>query len=388
MRNNFELLQKVSGNFSLFPVIKANAYGHGASLIGRCLEDDFSVNQLPLFCVAQTQEALELRKSGLNREILVLSFFEKEDFGLAAENNFSLVMSSTRDLEWLLEQSPAVQKKTRLHLKFNTGMNRLGFSSEETTDLLSDGGLFDKLLKSSASIEGLMSHLARSEEDPKIMSHQQGQDLEAIVSRVNKRLGDSGRPACRWVHLANSASLDRGLLPGVANAGRPGLRLLGAFQDVADLKSAETAGVKFIPVLSMHAQLRKVFEVPAGSGVGYGQRFKATRNSLIGTLGMGYADGIRRQCLTQTQSALVKSVSIFGTRVPIVGTISMDMVGIDLSEHPLREKIQKDFKTQSPIWGTWIGEGLAIEEIAGSLGTISYEIFCGLNRRIKRSVVE
>jgi alanine racemase len=388
LRSNFEAIQKSSGGLALFPVIKANGYGHGASLMARCLEEDFDSTKLPLFCVAQTQEALELRKAGIKREILILSSFEKADFNLGAENNFSFVISSARDLIWVLDQTSSVQKRLNLHLKFNTGMNRLGFSELEAEDLLSHEGLLERLLKTPATVSGLMSHLARSEEDPKLLSESQAAAFLVFVERTKILLAKSHRDPIRWVHLANSASLSRGLMKGIANSGRPGLRLLGSFQDGEDLESHRKESLLYQPILSLVAPIRKIFEVPKGFGIGYGHRFSTNRKSLIATLGIGYADGLRRRCGTQSKSQSVKSVSILGFRVPMVGTISMDMIGVDLTDHPKLSEIMADISSDKPVTGTWIGEGLRIEEISDALETISYEIFCGLNRRIKRSIVE
>jgi alanine racemase len=385
LRSNFSALREISGSLAIFPVIKANGYGHGAVLVAKALEDAFDSQALPLFCVAQTVEAVELRKAGIRREILILSSFDKDDFELAIQENFALTLSSSRDLEWLLEKPESVLRKLKVHLKFNTGMNRLGLACSEVH--LQDP-LLEKTFRSPVQIDGVMSHLARSEENPALLTDGQSKLFDEVAARVRERLSAAGKKPVNWFHLANSASMNRRLSKGLANAGRPGLRLLGVYQDGADRDQNISESASFTPVMTLVSPLRKLFEIGAREGVGYGHRFVSQRNSLIATLAMGYADGLRRRLSSQARSVRAGSFSLMGHRCPIAGTVSMDMVGIDLSDHPQRKLILEKYHRGESVEATWIGGDLRAEEVADSLETISYEIFCGLSHRIKRSLVE
>jgi alanine racemase len=291
LKNNFQNLRKLSAGLSLFPVIKANAYGHGAALIAAELEKNCDEKELPMFCVAQFKEALELREAGIRRRILILSSFEFEDLKRSKELSLSFVVSSPKDLESVLGLDSKKQSECHVHLNFNTGMNRLGISSREFETGQQDA-LVEKLCRSSVHLEGAMTHLARSEEDPALLTNQQVASFAACLTRIKKF---SPRMPT-WIHISNSASMHRSFLPGLVNAARPGLRLLGSYLDLEDLQeNAPQQNLPFEAVLSLHLPIRNLFTVKEGEGVGYGQRFKARRDSLLATVCVGHADGICRQ---------------------------------------------------------------------------------------------
>ncbi len=385
--NNVQSLRTAGDNIALFPVIKANAYGHGASLIAHELERHFDEAALPLFCVAQYSEALELRAAGVKRRLLVLSSFEANDLSSSLGANLSFVLSDQRDLENFRNLELQKQASSRVHLNINTGMNRLGLSSERIL-----AGEYDDILeglaRSPGIVEGVMTHLARSEEDAEIFTAQQASSFNKVLDKILPLFQGKSKEAF-WIHLANSAAVEQRLLTGRVNAARPGLRIYGVYQDLADRSQQDAENLSaFQPVLKVIAPIRSCFRVAAGEGAGYGQRFRAQRDSILATLCIGYADGLRRSLGPRQNSVGEGGFFLRGHFVPVAGTVSMDMVMVDLTEHPECSKIEEDWRTGKSVECEWIGPHQLVEEIASQLSTISYEIFCGLSHRLPRRWVE
>jgi alanine racemase len=388
LRENFALLRAHSGNQALFPVIKANSYGHGAVPVARILEAAYGPVELPLFCVARWAEMEELRGAGITRGILVLSHVGAEEVERASVGSRTgevhLCVNGMDDVERLLALSARGRRSLAgLHLNLNTGMNRLGFRVQETPRSPELAAAVPRLLEAGFSIRGIMSHLARSEEEPPAYTQQQHALFLAAIEALRREWPGKAFP--EWIHLSNSSSIGRAL-PGT-NACRPGILLWGAYQDPAHRQQA--AKLELRPVLEARAPLRQVIRVRAGEGVGYGHRFKAPRDSLIGTVCLGYADGLPRTLSRRADQDWKAGFVLRGQRVPLAGTVSMDMAMVDLTEHPEGPAIEAALaKPGHTEWAWWIGQGQTAEDVAEAAGTISYEIFCRLALRLRRRVVE
>lgn len=381
--HNFRLLHKLSGGKEVFPVVKADAYGHGAIPVARILEKSLSAKLLPLFCVARVAEALELRRAGVKRRILVLSHFTREDVE-AAKAPFELAVHSMADLKTLAALGPRNRKKiSALHLNLNTGMNRLGFRA---FDLREDIGLLLQALKMISRLgipwRGIMSHFACSEQE---VSLNQEQEHRFILFSEALRAGWAKlaprRPFPKDIHMANSAAATRGLATSEAfTAFRPGIYLWGARHGSDPTR--EVPGLR--PVMRVRAPLRQVFRVPAGETLGYGQRYRCARETWVGTVAFGYADGLRRSLSRTLRDADEISFYVEGVRAPILGTVSMDMTMIDLTDHPRREALVRKQERGTLPWAYWISEQQPAETIAAHLGTIPYEVFCSIAHRVNR----
>ena len=385
--HNFETLSRVYGDRPLFPVIKANAYGHGSDVIALTLERFFDATRLPYVCVARLGEAVRLRQCGVRRPILVLSQFDEEEFG-EFPSDTELVVSSRRDLD-IFRKLPADRraKVAGIQIEIDTGMHRTGFGSGE------EAMEFAAALKAlGLSTTGLMSHLARGEEDPALLSAAQCSAFGNLVKHVLASWGARvGGAAPKWIHVANSPGILRHQGETMTNAARPGLHLYGAWANCADraLADAVLSGERLKPVMRVKGPLRQIQVVPAGDGVGYGHRFRCTRERLIGTFNLGYADGVPRSLSRAEKDDWTVGLAVEGHRVPFAGTVSMDLVMVDLSDHPKANEWRSALSAgRFPlVEAEWLGPGQPVEDVADALGTISYEVFCALPSRLPRVVV-
>lgn len=369
------------GGLAYIPVLKADAYGHGALTIARILEGATNERECPYFAVARLAEATELRASGVARPLLVLSEFS-ETAGMWP-SGVDLVVSSAADVEFLKAQRPRIGG---VHFDINTGMNRLGLH-------LAPGlatrvaGWARELAALGISTRGLMTHLARAEDAPEILSRRQFADFTQFVSALRAQWPAEAGKFPAWIHGANSPGAAQGL--GAADAGvftafRPGIHLWGC----RDVPSTPVR-VELKPVARVGAPIRQFHLCAAGEGVGYGHRFVCTRPSLLGTVALGYADGVDRRLSRRADEAWKLGFVIDGIRVPVAGTVSMDLTTVDLTDHPARAQWETQVgRGETPaVFAEWIAPGQSAEEIAGHLGTISYEILCRLGRRLPRRLL-
>jgi alanine racemase len=391
LRANFDLLSKPRAAskppLALMPVVKANAYGHGALAISTFLEKHYSDERLPYFCVARWTELEELRRGGLRRPLLVLSQYSAEEISQSSCENVSLMVSSPHDLSILSDLDP--QKRGSLsgvHIHFNTGMNRLGWPHTISDESLKN--LFSRLLAMGLKVEGLSTHLARSEEDPQYFTNLQQNRFEALVERTRNMWQPEWGVFPRWIHAANSAGIFRNL-GASTNAARPGLFLWGVHQDLDTQRELEMrfSDLRLRPILSLRAPLRDVYWVQEAEGVSYGHRYVAPSRRRVGVVSMGYADGLLRSLSRRHDDPSLLNFWIEGHAAPIIGTVTMDMTLVDLSEHPGVEAIAERVLTaKEPVWASWIGPEQPIEKHAEALGTISYEVLCSVSHRVKREV--
>lgn len=392
LASNFEQLSIVGASTprALFPVVKSNAYGLGADMVALELERRFDETRMPYVCVARWDEALRLRKAGLQREILVLSQYSLEDLLQNTDKKISLLVGSRGDFEILRQLNPEARGRIRsLHLDLDTGMNRLGLK------LMKSGGDFaneDEVLRNLAALKipvsGVSTHMARGEEDPGIFSDTQIESFSKTLNILKSKWShyfDEKFP--QWIHVSNSPASCR-VKCDFETARRPGILLWGAYQDLRSRKEMESAypELKIKPVLSMKACLRKTLWVEPGEGVSYGHRFVATRKTLIGVLSVGYADGVSRSLSRSAEQASSAPLKFWmdSFAVPIVGTVTMDMLMVDLTDHPRALEYVAKTQRGEAVWAWWICDQQPVEQHAEALGTISYEVLCGITSRVKR----
>jgi alanine racemase len=326
LRRNVRRLRDVLGGSELWAVVKADAYGHGAVDVARtALEEGAGA-----LCVATVAEALELRDAFREAGILVM--------GPTAGREVAVARDARLELAVLDGQIP---EGVPVHLKLDTGMGRWGLA---------------ELTEPSGNVVGLMTHLATADTDLDFARAQVARFEEATKEYVHLTR-----------HVANSAAALR--LPEARfDAARCGVALYGLSPFGTD--PAED-GLE--PVLGWQSLLGQVKRLAAGESTGYGRRFVAERDTWIGIVPVGYADGFRRD-MTGTQ------VIVEGERRPVVGTISMDALAVELAE-PL--------PAGTPV--TLIGGGMLAEEHAAVAETINYEIVSKIDSRpirAKRTVLD
>lgn len=341
-------------------VVKANAYGHGLLPVARALA------RTDAYAVARVEEALALREAGLAHPVLLLEGpLAPADLDQAARFHLDLVIHSDEQLGMLAHyRGPA---RFTLWLKFDTGMHRLGFPLETFDAVLSRV----KSLSCVARPLRLMTHLACAEERDHPHTRRQ---LERIRSTLSARGCD--------LSVANSAAVltlpetlqspraaaDAPTTP--CNWVRPGLMLYG----ISPLPGRDAGAVGLLPAMTFETRLIALRRVATGESVGYGATWTAARDSLVGIAAAGYGDGYPRGLPSGTP------VLVDGHRAPLAGRISMDMLAVDLTDHP-----------GTPVVGDTVrlwGQGLPVERIAEAAGMIPYELVCGITQRVAMEVVD
>jgi alanine racemase len=336
----------------LMPVVKADAYGHGAAVVGRHL----AALGAPLLAVSYVEEALALRRAGVTVPVVLLAGFRKGQVPALVESDLTPVVSTPGGVEGLLAELPAGGRRLTVHVKVDTGMSRLGLAPaqlEQAVRRLGDSGLVE--------VQGLMTHLASADESEEATRRQLDLFDEALL-----RLHARGiRP--RWVHAANSAGL--AFLRPSHTLARPGLLLYG----LRPRPLAPPIDVR--PVLSVTADLALVKDVPAGTAVSYGGIWVARRPSRVGTIPLGYADGVpRTDAMSRGGRFVVK-----GESVPVIGRVCMDFTMADLTGHPGVEEGDEAvlFGDEPDAW-----------EVAGRAGTNAWAVLTAIDPRLARVYVK
>jgi alanine racemase len=363
-------LQVIRGHIGPKPkilaVVKSNAYGLGAVPISKALDKD----GVDWFGVTSADEGVELRESGIRKPILILTGFWPGEEKRLIDNDLTPVVTQVDDLGHLERAAKARSNKSNrvpFHLKINTGMNRLGIEPPEIE-------AFVKVLAECRHIElgGTFTHFASAEDFKARQTDAQEQLFRACVERL-RALGVS--PGT--VHMANSGAICA--RPSTwADMVRPGAIIYGYHQsfEPPQKKAEVMAQMPFKPCLSLGARIITLRDVPPGEAVGYGARFVAERPSRIAVINAGYADGIMRQ-RTNRGSALLR-----GRTVPLVGTISMDLTTLDVTDVP--EATLGDVVT---VYGRDGDLTIEASDVARELGTVTSDLLCALGRRVPRYYV-
>lgn len=392
LASNFEQLAcaGTSKTLPLFPVVKANAYGLGATLVALELEKRFDSKRMPYVCVARWSEAEQLRQSGFKRNILVLSQYSLVELARSDLEGISLMVGTLGDLEILKKLD--LQSRSRicsLHLDLDTGMNRIGFKiAPKGADFEKHSDVLKVLATLNHPIEGISTHLARAEDANEKFSNKQIVKFESHLKSFENSWKDffPNQEFPQWIHVNNSAGSCRETC-SKETARRPGILMWGAHQNSNTRREFENEStIRIKPVLSMRACLRKTMWIEAGEGVSYGHRYVSSQKKLIGMLSVGYADGVSRQLSTdasQSEGSRLK-FWIDSFAVPIVGTVTMDMVMVDLSDHPKAQEYAAQVKRGEDVWAYWICKDQPVEAHADALNTITYEVLCDLTARVKR----
>jgi len=349
IRDNFRALRNHAGSRGVIPVIKADAYGHGAVHVARTLEP----MGVAMFAVAYVDEAIVLRKAGIATPILVLTGFAPDQLGDVFAHRLTPVIS-TREQLIALEALPLDEDRSRLHvhIKVDTGMSRLGFRIHELEPAIHR--LEDV---EGVRIDGLMTHLASADEDEIATTKQLDLFDEAII-----RLETLGvRP--RLIHAANSAGM--ACVRETHTAVRPGLLLYG----LAPRPISPQIAVR--PAMSLRARVALVKTVAAGTPVSYGGRFVAATETRIATINAGYADGIPRTNVMREKGALRHGP----TTLPVAGTVCMDLTMLDATGAP-------GLKPGDEV--TVFGEAPTAWDLAEWAGTNAWQILTSVGPRVPR----
>lgn len=340
--HNLDRIKSLAPGKNIIAMLKANAYGCGVRQVAPVLD-----GKVDAFGVACLEEALAIRSLGIQTHIILFQgVFSPEEYNTVVQNHFGCVIHHMRQLEWLL--NTPLPHPVKLWVKVNTGMHRLGFKMHELSTLL---GALKKCAWVDKNI-GLMTHLACSDEPQRPENLQQISLFESI-----NRTGFNQRS------IANSAAIIS-FPEAHADVIRPGIMLYGVSPFM--YKTASDLGL--IPVMRLMSAVTTIHHNSPLAQVGYGGSWHSDKPSVIGVVSAGYGDGYPRHIAPNTP------VWIKGREVTIVGRISMDMLTVDLTEHP---DIQAGDLVE--LWGP----NILIERIAKSAGTIGYELMCQTSERVR-----
>lgn len=352
LRHNVKTLRALAQKEWFCPMIKGDAYGHGIVEVARTLE----ASNVDAIGVALVEEGLALRTAKVEMPVLVFGWLSEESARACASQRLTPVISRWSDLEIFAKLN--LPKGFPIHLKFNTGMNRLGFSPSEV------GSVREFIAKASVKVEGVCSHLAHGEDWA-----QSSGDSNRQASRLMEVAAQFKDLKC--VHLLNSAALlTKGPIKGFGV--RPGIAVYGAGV------GADSMGLK--PVMSFRTHVGLIHRLNEGDGVSYDFRWRAKQNdTVVGVLPVGYADGLVR-LLTNRGHVLIS-----GERVPIVGTVCMDYIMVDLTQ--IAEKKKMEVGEPVTLWGLQRDCVLGVDEVAKQAETISYELLTGVSSRVPRHYI-
>ncbi|MGZ3691589.1 MAG: alanine racemase [Pseudobdellovibrio sp.] len=365
--DNWSVIQKIAGDERFIcPMVKANAYGHGAVEVSQALGDVGA----KAFGVCLIEEGLQLREAGISSEILVFGGFDKPGAAKITEYQLTPVVSSWAQIKALEAEADTTVK---VHLKFNTGMSRLGFEATDA-EKLSDYFKKTKLLK----LKALLTHLAISEDSA---------ETDGMTSRqLNSfmKIEDFFSSHSLFSHVFNSgAIIALGSLQQAENNNhllmkrkwgfRPGLMLYG-YQPLMEIQNKNLK-----PVMTFKTAVESIRVLSEGETVSYGAKWKASKKSYIATLPVGYADGLSR-LLSNQGYVLIK-----GERAPIVGTVCMDYIMVDVTALVESKKIDTTHEEEVILFGyDEQNNFLSAEEYAKHMQTISYEVLTSVGYRVPR----
>ncbi len=357
IEHNFLLLGKyLPDNMKKLAVVKADAYGHGAEKIAKLLSD-----RVDYFGVARADEAVELRRAGIqNTKILILGHTAPYHYSVLFKHDLIPTVYNFDEALALEEAARSYGQSLDIHLALNTGMNRIGFELDDES--------FEKIVKISAfeyiRIDGIFSHFADADNG-----------LDATFTKLQlerfrtftERLASAGISGCVR-HLFNSAALIT--LPPEFDMVREGICLYGL--SPSDTVAGErTAGL--IPAMSLRSEVIHIHKISPGTPVSYGCHFKADKETVVATVCAGYADGVPRAISNKGY------VLINGRRARILGSVCMDQLMCDVTDIP-------NVRSGSvvTVFGR-DGDGyIGADEVGDTAGTISYEIICGISKRVPR----
>ena len=370
LSENIKILSGLAGESSFFcPMIKANSYGHGALVVAKKLQSIGLKN----VGVISIEEALQIKSLSRKMEIYVFSSFDKKQIDLIDSYGFIPVVGQWEDLKNL---AGSQKKEISFHIKFNLGMNRLGFQSSEVSVLI-------EYIKSypCLNLTGLCSHLSEGETaglGRNNWTTQQIGSFKKICCKFQNAFPDQDLQchllgSVGWLALWSHSKLDPilGFRPGICLYG---IKSPVAFKSKAVKKKYNSLNLKNVSCLKSFVVQSRILSV--GQSVSYGRTWIAKKKSVLAVVSMGYADGLPYRLSNKAE------VLFRGKRVPIVGRVCMDFFMIDATAVVDEQEICKG--EEVVIFGPQKNNFIPIEEQAEKAGSIPYELLTGLGNRVRR----
>ena len=331
-------------------VIKADGYGHGAVQIAKNISDivDF-------FAVACIDEAMELVENGIRLPILILGYTHPSYFETAIQNEIRMTVYDEIAAGKIAKVARAVNKTAKIHIKLNTGMNRIGFRpSDENLEVVRRISRMKGI-----EVEGIFTHLHSADETDLTSAYEQIGSFRTFTEKL-KEMGVE----IPIRHCANSAAAIK-LPQADFDMFRLGIAMYGLYPSPCVTEQ------KLYPAMSLYSHVTMVKMIKKGESVGYGARFTASKATRVATVSVGYADGYLRN-LTNKGYVLIR-----GKKAKILGSVCMDQIMVDVTRIP-----ETKVDDTVVLVGKSGNQIITMEEIAGLGGTINYEFACGITRRV------
>ncbi|MGE5345173.1 MAG: alanine racemase [Acidithiobacillales bacterium] len=395
LASNYRTLARaVPQGVALMPVVKADAYGHGAVPVARRLVEEGA----PLLAIAVVEEGAELRHGGIEVPLLVMGWIGSDQLEALVAHRLTPNAHSPEQLREIAEFVEAKRLDLRLHLKLDTGMTRLGILPGQLAEVLA----ILARAKERILLEGVFQNFASADDATSGQTAAQQKTFEEMLAAI-RAAGHS--PS--MIHTDNSAATlaslatggnsskvnregadaslsrhgiagsDRSAFPSPSKKSlfevshiRPGLAL---YAPVPGLPLFES----LLDVMTFLSAVDQVKRVPAGTRIGYGGTFVCARETTVALVPAGYADGVPRSLSGKG------SVLIHGRRCPVAGRISMDMTAVDATDLPQPPRRGDEAVFFGRAQGTRIG----VEEVAGAAGTVPWELLCGVGPRVPRIIL-
>ena len=356
VRNADALHEKMYGDSKMICVIKADAYGHGALRVAQELEN---LEYVAGYAVATVEEALELRHNGIDKMIMILGFVFPEEYENIAKFDIRPVVFSYEQAKGLSDAAVKENKTISIHIKLDTGMNRIGYRLDE--DYV--GEIKKISLLPGIFIEGIFSHFYRADEKDKSFAMAQLLKFNSAVIKLREEGVNMPMP-----HIANSAAIMEFPDSHLALC-RAGVALYGLWPSEEMNKEA----IKLYPVMHLVSHISYIKTIKRGETIGYGGTFKAEKDMRIATVPVGYADGYPRNASNKFY------VLINDKKANITGRVCMDQMMVDVSDIPEAEVGSKVILVGKE------GENEITMEMLGEIsGRFNYELVCDINKRVPR----
>lgn len=355
IRHNIkETRKRINENTKIMAIVKADAYGHGAVEVSHALED-----LVEAYGVAMIEEALELRRSGIQKMILILGYTGMEWYPQLVEQKISQTVYTWEMAEQLNEAAGKLGQKAVVHIKLDTGMGRIGFApSEENVAVVRKISRLPWL-----EIEGIYTHFARADEKTDLPIREPFRQYMSFV----EKLQDAGvKIPIR--HVSNSASILH-FPEGNLDMVRSGITTYGLYP--SDEVPGE--GIRLMPAMQWKSVISYIKEVPAGTSISYGGTYICRESMRVATVPVGYADGMKRDLSNKGR------VLVHGTYAKILGRVCMDQFMIDVTSIP-----QAAIGDEVTIVGRDGEKQIPVEEIAGLSHSFNYEFVCSITGRVPR----
>ncbi|MCG2715074.1 MAG: alanine racemase [Candidatus Marinimicrobia bacterium] len=353
---NLNQIRKKVAPAEVMAVVKADAYGHGAIPITKRLVKE----GVKYFAVARIAEALELRNAGITENILIFGSLFPDEMEMAIINDIQITITDMADIETAQEIAIKLSVYVKLHLNIDTGMGRVGVPYKKARSAIIKISNIDHF-----KLEGIYTHFASSDERDKTFAELQLKRFNTIIQEWADHL-----PHRPIFHASNSgAILD--LPEAYFDMVRAGISLYGHYPSTDTSES-----IRLKQVMTLKTKVSSTRRLPKGSSISYGRKYFTDKETSIAVLPIGYADGIHRAFIN------LGEVIINGKLYPMVGTVTMDQIMVDIGDDPV--KVGDDVI----FWGDTPQGSLQATKVADKIDTISYELCCGITKRVPRIYID